>query len=97
MAKTKPSLLDSIATMKAVASKRPKSWYKRLQESDPKTYDELIEVVLDFNARGVAYQKLGSQVALLRCLQSQGIATKVSQSSFDNFVNWVAEHGKESA
>ena len=97
MAKNKPSLLDSIATMKAVAPKRPQPWYKRLQESDPKTYDELIEVALDFNAKGVAYQKLGSQVAFLRCLQSQGIATNVSQSSFDNFVKWVGEHGKESA
>lgn len=91
----KPSLLDGIASMDAVAPKCPQSWHGQIKATDPEAYRDLIEVVMDFHAGGVSYKKLRTRSALMRCLREQGAVPKISQTSFDNFLNKVRDDGQE--
>jgi len=87
----KPTLLDAIASMEAVSSKK-KSWHESLRESDPETHGELLDVVKDFLNGGVSFKKLGSQNALRRCLEQQKAIPKISQGSFSSFLEWVGNN-----
>jgi len=52
----KPSLLDEIKQLPRNTDGNRKSWFRTLRERHPALYEEVAEVIRDFNAGGDAYE-----------------------------------------
>jgi hypothetical protein len=91
MAKKKSvSLLEQLSHGTPLKTgKRP--WWVEFKSSSPDQYQQLLDVVKDFEQRGRTFQANGSRTALLRRLKDIGAVPSISDSSFRAFCEFVVQ------
>jgi len=98
MAKTKTSLLEQVRELKPVGINR-NCWWAVIKARNPKAYQQVVEVIQDFNRGGDAFDVFRFASNMNRYLSGRdkqrpapNLIGTVSDSSFRRFVSFVKDN-----